>query len=489
MNADDLRWYPVSKGDLPGTSLGLRPQRGEGFLTIAGAFASDTEVAVGYPVRRLAEYVPPVAIVLKSDKINDTLAWLKVYAPEYFPLSQFARVISEKDWEDCTDNLPGDFGASDIWANVILGEMLAYSPVDADPRLTPLSRHLACYSHAIARVKAAHGNPAVLKECTDRLRMLENDKQFVRREVSVRDLVPIWAIAASGVTYRRESVDASEIVGIVLEAIAKKEGIGFNPPSSNVRLDEFPDLMGESIEKRVLAFQKLVAKVRLQPHSDTAYSVWNSAIVAAGAYLVGRGTGHMFLLRRYNFAGAAPLLWFSLFSAVHGPKGWDPIWARLVKGVERQIRTRFSWTDSSEADISWVEYLWTTRASSGRTSFTDIARLTARTLTIEIVPGASFQLRLAGDELDNGTNSNAVTVLPQFPPPDAESDKRLRAVLSQFVALADAAQMLLGKADKKSDPMQGAMPFDDQQALSRRSKAKSRSRRSTSPGDKTGPSK
>lgn len=486
MNTDDLKWFPVGKGDLPEIILGIRAPIQSGFPSVSKALANGNGVVVGYSENGLDPYFSPAAVVLKNSELNDTFAWLKVYAPDSFPLSQFARVLTDEDWQVCNGNVPLNTGHSETWGCVILGEMLAYGASGAELRLTPLSRYLACYSNVVAKCKALYGDPKVLRDCTDRLRILEKDSQFLRRDVSVRDLVPIWSIAASGVTFRSENAEAVEVVRLVLSAVASTDGVGYGAPGLTVNLEDLPDLVGESIEKRVLAFQELVARVNAQRYSDSSdLSVWNSAIVAAGAYLVGRGTSHAFLLRRYASHGSAPLLWFALFAGIHGPKGWDSAWARLAKGVERQIRTRFTWSEPSSADISWSEYAWTTRASSGRTSFAELARLNTQTLTIEIVPGVSCQLRLTGETQASGKGPSVAPTSVEA----IESDQKLRAILGKFVDLARDVQVVLGNANVPQTSRQEAIPFGGQKGVAKRARNKSASRNPSAPSPSSEKSK
>ncbi|WP_218577134.1 hypothetical protein, partial [Pseudomonas sp. FSL R10-2398] len=55
---------------------------------------------LGYPKQSSGHgYSSPYLIILPPVKTFELFAWLKTYAPETFPLSQFGRVVSRADFD------------------------------------------------------------------------------------------------------------------------------------------------------------------------------------------------------------------------------------------------------------------------------------------------------------------------------------------------------------------------------------------------------
>ena len=107
-------------------------------------------------------------------------------------------------------------------------------------------------------------------------------------------------------------------------------------------------MMDSSIEQRVVAFNSLVNEVVNSRLSDVA-SI--AALLGAAAFLVGRGTSHISLLRKAakNYPGA--FMWFGTFAGLTGPSTWDVKWARAVRSIDRFVGDKFDISDPSSADL------------------------------------------------------------------------------------------------------------------------------------------
>lgn len=92
MKNDAIRWHTFPRDVLPELLLGgcPSPSPNDTYSTPYGL--SGTGIAVGrVESRHDAEYNPPALLVLGNESAVETLSWLKVYAPETHPLSQYAR--------------------------------------------------------------------------------------------------------------------------------------------------------------------------------------------------------------------------------------------------------------------------------------------------------------------------------------------------------------------------------------------------------------
>lgn len=447
MSNNDIRWRTFPRDALPealfGTSLVSQADRPtfERYDLL-----EDTVVAGFVGARTRLEYNPPCIFVVDDNFVAETLSWLKVYAPETSPLSQFGRVISADDWKrfGSRDEYQRQETREDRWASVIVGEALAQGDADVELPSLPLSRASSCFSTAIARVASVYGADEATHTCADRLRLIEADRRFVRRLVSVSDLLPIWALA--GVRFR-EPLSAQDAVEVVLNTAEKymPETFARGRVPAFASLRDYPELGSDSIEERVLAFQKLSHKL-IQRSEQGLRNGLPAALLAAAAFLVGRSTSHEFLVRRIGRVFPAAPVWFGLIAALTGVEAWDPDWTRATKIVERQIRARFDWADATGFDLCWPEFHWLARTFDGPDVFSSLPKLVPRAVSVEVLPGATCQFKLAsvGSSEPDARASSIVSA----------RERELQAALSQFIVLAARTQQLL---DGQSPPVQQSL--------------------------------
>ncbi|SDQ24708.1 hypothetical protein SAMN05216569_0277 [Pseudoxanthomonas sp. CF125] len=397
----------------------------------------------------------------ESDAI-ESLSWIRVYAPDTFPLSQFARVVSDNEWPLFEKDLLSEVsGRPDRWASIVLGEVLAQGEPDSEIGRIPLSRGSATFSMPLARCLTLHDNEKLAVLCRERLRMAETDRRFVRRPVSTTDLEPVWALAQSSIDHALSAKDAVEVV--VNSAHAYQRNVESRTGTSSPKITDYKELYGDSAEERVLAFQKLVASIE----ASRSTSVTTVATLAAAAFLVGRGTSHSFLLRKVPALAPRAFAWFGLIASYVGVRGWDPQWTRAAKGLEKQIRAGFDWADPPSADICWIEYSWLANKFSNAQPYAEIAQTTTRTLSIEVVPGSTCQFRLVATEPTkvpkNETNPSAARSV---------RETELQAILDQFMSLATKAGQILGTSTSKPASSQGSLPLSKTTPPSKPSRSK-----------------
>jgi hypothetical protein len=276
----------------------------------------------------------------------------------------------------------------------------------------------------------------VLRECSARLAQVEDDEAFSRRSVSVRRLEPVWRI---GDQTGARPLEVPKVVEMVLEPLMAGS---VEPRQLRGLIEEMLDARGvffsDSVESRVLAFQKLSANV-VEASVHTNHPSESALVsIAAGAFLVGRGTSHAFLLSRLGRKWAPAFIWFGLMGGLGGQDIWEQSWSLAVKGIEKFLRGRPDWCQASGADLSWVEYSWISRQLSGTKAFLELPKSLPSAVTIEIMPGAICQLRLAAEP---GGVPRSLNVAGSV---DADRiDYELRNTLDQLAILATRARHLL----------------------------------------------
>lgn len=429
MKQANLNWYATEREEIPSVALGVVQPRGRG-----SRFFSDVNpnapAHVGFSDESMGGgYQPPAVIVLRGDSAAETLSWLRVFFRPAFPLSQFARVLSGRDWEMFeSPRSDGRITRIDKWASVVVGEILAQSEADVELDAIPLSRTVGCFSAAVARAELIHESQQVTRVCTDRLRLASEDSRFARRLIPVDAFIPVWVTVSAMSDDVGSPLEAAELVLHAAEASAHGLTLVSEPQRA---LRSYPNLFSDSVEERVVAFHRLANEAMSRSTKEIGL---DAALLAAGAILVGRGTSHSFLLRKFPALAPMAFVWFGLMAALLGSKGWDAAWMRAAKGVERQLRLGFSWDDPTAADICWAEYEWVAGAVKGQQAFAEISRQTPRTLSVEIVPGCVCQFRTSAEPKLAESTRRATGSL---------AEAELRAHVEALNALAIKARQLV----------------------------------------------
>lgn len=445
MKIDHLLWYSAEREELPDIAFGVGDFRKRKSLFAPGVDWDGASVRVAFSQDDSGSfnYRPPALFMLRADDAAETLSWLRVFAKQSFPLSQFARVMTDTDWEGVfSGTSEGLATRTDKWACVVLGEILAQGEPEIELENVPVSRAAACFSNAVARANFIHDSFSITRACTERLRQIADDQRFVKRSVSIDSLVPIWAVLSANL---EDTTDPHELVELVLHAAAGVEEHSSYVAIARNLMKANSQLFSDSVEERVVAFQRIANEVVGLPVRNGKSSSTISALVAVSVFLVGRSTSHAFLLRKFPAIAPSAFVWLGLVAALHGSRGWDPGWSRLAKGIERQIRATFSMQDAPVADICWTEYSWLSKSFSGSQGTSDIARLFPRTLSIEVIPGAVCQFRLSAESR---------TQTEERRPDVGMRESEVRQTLEQLASLSTKARILLDSMSPRTTTVQ-----------------------------------
>lgn len=438
-----MRWYIFSKDALPEALLYARDPFEAGGIEVENPkFASD-ELVLGYPSDGMSTISgSPSILILPDYKPAEILAWLKVYAPETSPLTQFARVISQQDFFACeyqTLNAEKDKTFLERWASIVLGEILAQGEGEASIGVLPLSRAQASFSNAVARASICYKSRSWIDKCIHRLESAEIDRRFVSRALNIKDLKPVWDCISVEWDQKKSIttvVDIFEDLNFVVDDLFSRNDAGY-------RLRDFQSLLSDSVEERVLAFRSFVTRLELEGARNSFGSSLSSS-VAMAAFLVGRSTSHVFLLKNIGKELPGVYAWFGLIAGIVGPRYWDLEWTRAAKGIEKGLRGRLNWVEPSSADMSWSEYDWLTKTYRNDSPFSDLPKQLPKVLALEVVPGAICQLRLKQD-------SNVVVEPKVDSGNNAEELKSLKAVLMEFIGLSERAKNEIVESDVRGD--------------------------------------
>lgn len=382
---------------------------------------------LGYPVQSSeCDYSSPYLIVLPTARASELFAWLKTYAPETFPLSQFGRVVSLDDFKSIKNRstvTPLYWQRPDRWSAVVLGEMLAQSDGDGSVMSIPLSRATATYSFSVARASIAHRDDSVTQECISRLKRLSLDRRFVERLIDIRSLKEVWKRVGSAWDDNQGAEQLTD------KFSSERHDLFGSEPS----IQDFFGLLSDSAEHRVVAFRGFAKAWSIQFNGARHDDGRPQMEIALAAFLVGRGTSHAFLLKDIARIHPSVYVWFGLIAALSGPTTWDTSWARAVKGIEKSLKSFFSWSDISPCDISWAEYSWIDSLDNDKV-FQDVPKLLPKVLSLEVVPGVVCQFRLKSAAATREMEGSSAPVAA--PLHSIETDMLYKFV-REFITVAD----------------------------------------------------
>lgn len=430
------------RDDLPDALFSMLTSSGMLKHSIEAVESTGLGAILGYPKQSLGHgYISPYLIILPSAKPFELFAWLKTYAPETFPLSQFCRVLSKNDFDSINNSIGQGrefWNRPDRWPSVVLGEMLAQSDGESSVASIPLSRATATYSFAVARASIAHKDDSVTRECINRLESLSSDQRFVERLINIKSLKPLWDRVH---TPWKENAGAEQLIQVFYP---KNKDLFGSKPS----IIDHMGLLSDSVENRVIAFRNFSKDWSNQLVASRNHDSQADFEIALAAFLVGRGTSHVFLLKDIAKNSPSTYVWFGLIAALCGPTSWEPVWARAVKSIEKSLKSRFSWEEISLCDISWPEYRWLDSLDSEKV-FQELPKLLPKVLSMEIIPGVVCQFRLKSAGTIRDTEYSGVATEVQVN--NIETDM-LYNFVSEFIKIADKSKLNLIDSTSQSLP-------------------------------------
>jgi hypothetical protein len=398
MTMNPLDWYALTRETVPGVLLGVEVITAQPEKATLSPSSHAVDLLIGIEENHSPGGLSPCIALVASSRAVEMFAWLHTYSNESFPISQFCRVETIERWKFLVElgRLNEHFPSS-VWASIVAGEMLANAEQRLELKAIPLSWASGCFSYTIARVLRIAGqrNDAI-KEASTRLRTVEAESRFTRRKLTVDQLSPVWAIAASNEI--TDSGDIRDVVAVVLSAL-DHEGLAL--------LLDNDKLLSSSAEQRIHGYDEFVdAVIASKQRSAERNPLKVGALLAGAALVAGGGTSHIELLKPYTDEYPDCLPWFGLLAGLAGPAAWDSDWLRIVKGVERQIRSGFQLTDPIQGDLCWLEFDWLRTLSKSSSVFIDLIKQHNRLLTVEIFPGATYQTRLVAPNSDVRTHQD-----------------------------------------------------------------------------------
>jgi hypothetical protein len=398
----NLVWNMVDRLALLPTLIGLRTTDNALKFLDSIPRGGDFQLKVGVS-SFTEERILPI-VVVPDPYINEFFAWLYTYADGAMPLSMHCKVIgsSELPGFELIDNRRNrpEFKR---WSSIITGEIMFRSGTENVLSDAATSWALLSYSFGAALAYNFYGDAPIsfIDIFIERLKRLQTTESTSRSEF-IYALENIWSVF-----YR-----AREFPHLPKEAIVYSFQLWMELSnecrdvygSSKIlqqmitELFQGDDFESESLEQRVIAFDKLNSSLSSSEH---ATSFLGGFVVAAAAFFVGKGTSHIYLLdgQKNRFA----YLWVSLFAGLSDESHWDTRWISATRKIET-LAEFYAAHDPLKAaltDLSWAEYSWILQSKDSANQFNIMPKMKNHFLTIEILPGIPLEVRLSRGEKIN----------------------------------------------------------------------------------------
>jgi len=398
MKLSDLRWLGCKREDLP--RILFAPTHDGSNLDTAADFrpiVGRNGFALGVVSSAKVNEARSVLLLVDDAGARELYSWIYSFSEGAFPLSQFARVVSLKDWEMTAAG--GRFVRQrecDLWSCLAVGELISLYGGEGD-QYSPRTQWLSYVaSLLLARTLAFENKEKIAHLAMERLLKFESFSRFHERPFSALEMEPLWRVAFSA---PERTLDTLEAITLCLHSAARANNGGSGEYLVNRIMTNFPFLFGDSIEQRVSAYHDLAEAVSYGRGLDGAFLPPKvaCAVMATGAFLVGRGTSHSFLLSRLPREMSLSAAWLGLISGLCGPESLDPQWAAACLRARKNILEDCNLARSSMSDISWTELEWHLSSLGGGGAFRRLQRASASSLVVEIFPGLLSHQRLTGN--------------------------------------------------------------------------------------------
>jgi hypothetical protein len=360
----------------------------------------------------------PCAIVVREDSLSDFLVWIETYAPQFFPISQWCRVLSDRQMRffETASRYTLDESTIKAFSGMVVGELMGQA--SGDPlrflETANLSLVQSTFAFAFARTKILWPDDGESAERVSRsLEMISQAGLMPERRLTIDSLQPILEIAGSSSRKYVKVSGAWKSLLLAVEELRANDQL-----SDRAILDlaryfepamELVGLSSLSAESRVHIFDALLSKGN--SHSSEESQIVELFCLAYAAVEIGGGTTrHMNLLVPIGEQRPAVWVWFGMIASLGEKEKWHSIFARLARLVARELGYSFDLSEQPRTDISLQELMVYGRQRKGSWA-ASIPRAQARTLSVELTPGVPLHVPIALSGQDRRElASQAVTV-------------------------------------------------------------------------------
>ena len=393
--------------------------RGVGAAGAAATDISDGEVSkpfragsvgVGYYDWEITKL--PHFIVVQESERRDFFAWVNTYCPFVTPLSQWCRVVTERELTDAgAARVPPRYGgAVAAWAGAMIGEAILHMGTGGKVAQLPIAALHTCGTFVAARSFGLWEDPDSRIAATERFRGARALLGSTERGVRAADLARAWEVLEilsgwkdrvrqGGLWEENWTVAACEDIqrtGFVGKGTMTKvvERLGWS--------GDYLEFEKAGAEQRLRIFDGAVERLgRMRESGESVETLAAFTVGYFAARIGGGATGHIGLLD--GIVGRRPMVavWYGVASALYRPEVWGAEFGGLGRLAVRELALPWRFCDPPRCDVAVDELasLVEPRRRSASLRFRGAMR---KMVNVEVALGVNGAIRLPWAAEDDG---------------------------------------------------------------------------------------
>ena len=420
-----------------------------------------TSVGVGYCDGYLSS-LPHFIVVPGADR-REFFAWVNTFCPFVTPLSQWCRVVTQRELADAqaTRTRPEYGGAVAAWAGAMIGEAVLHMRTGGKlAQLSTAALH-SCATFVAARAFGLWEDRNLRVVAVERFGTARGILGCAERGLPSSDYERAWEVLEvlsgreGGMRQGglwEEDVTVAACVDIRRTGFVSK-GTMTKVLERLVWSDDYLEFERVGAEQRLRIFDTAVERLERMRESSRSLQALAEFTVAYFAARIGGGaSGHIGLLER--IIGLRPMvaIWYGVASALHRPEVWGPEFGGLGRLALKELTFPWRFGDPPRCDIA-IDELTALVEPSRRDGSLRFRGAMRKAVNVEVALGVNGTVPLTWAAEDDGGAARVETMRGEL----AELNRHLAAATESAKRLNEGyGSAGAGKNASKSGVRKGA---------------------------------
>ena len=363
-------------------------------------------VGIGY-VENHSDLLPSFLVIPGSDR-REFFAWVNTYCPFATPLSQWCRVISEKELArvQLLEISPKYGGLAPAWAGAVIGEALLNVGIGGGLSQLSVTALQSCASFVAARAFGLWGSGGNLSVSMKQYDAARNILGIASRNSNRLEYENIWAVLEL-LSNKKMTQYQKSIVHLHIELIIKscedigKTGFVSRPIISEITrklgwTEKFIEFEENGAEQRIVLFDKAVECLfrSISEIRQDSRVLGEFMVAYFAARIGGSASAHMPLLEKLIDHHPMVMLWYGVVSALYRSEIWGTEFGGLGRLALKELAFPLRFDDPPRCDIAFDELVALVEPSTRARSL-GFRGATHKALNVEVALGVNTMIRLS----------------------------------------------------------------------------------------------
>ena len=367
-------------------------------------------VGVGYCDGHVGN-LPHFIVVPGSDR-KDFFAWVNTFCPFVTPLSQWCRVVTQRELlEARAARVPPKYGgAVAAWAGAMIGEAALHMGTGGKLAQVSVAALHTCTTFVAARAFGLWGDRDRRVVATERFRVARAILGGMQRDVRAADFERAWEVlevlSGGGDRVRQGGLWEEDWTVAACEDIRRTGFVGKGTMAKVLeRLgwsEAYLEFEKVGAEQRLRIFDGAVEHLgRMRESSGSVEALAAFTVGYFAARMGGGAAGHIGLLD--EIIGRRPMvaMWYGITSALYRPEVWGAEFGGLGRLVLRELAFPWRFSDPPRCDIA-VDELGVLGDPGRRSASLRFRGAIRKVVNVEVALGVNGAVRLPWAAEDDG---------------------------------------------------------------------------------------